>query len=68
MPLKTEIPLCDCSVAVLDLVTLTYDVVEREPGGRARVRRRHVPSLRQARAYACPGAPSDRCDRRGRRQ
>jgi hypothetical protein len=58
MPFATEILLCACAAdsrrfAVLDELTLTYDVVEREPDGRARVLHRHVASLREARACAC---------------
>ena len=60
MPLDTEILLCDCSAgfddtrrfARLDELTLTYDVVEREGDGEPRVLRRHVASLREARAKA----------------
>ncbi len=65
MPLQTEILLCDCKAgfddtrrfAVLDERTLTYDVVERQPGGRPQVLHRHVPSLRDARARGCALAP-----------
>jgi hypothetical protein len=67
MPLRTEIPLCDClsvdgrRFAILDELTLTYDVVERERNGRTRVLRRHVATLREARAYTCAA-----CARRAR--
>jgi len=69
MPLRTEIPLCVCleidvdghRFAVLDELKLTYDVVERQPGGRTRVLQKHVATLREARAYGC-----EKCGRRSR--
>lgn len=65
MPLDTEILLCDCSAgfddtrrfARLDELTLTYDIVERQGEGEPRVLRRHVASLRAARAHACAPRP-----------
>ena len=65
MPLDTEILLCDCTAgfddtrrfARLDELTLTYDVVERAGDGDPRVLRRHVASLREARAHACASRP-----------
>ncbi len=77
MPLETEILLCDCLAgfddtrhfAVLDERTLTYDVVERRPGGRAHVLRKHVPSLREARTHACSGrSHAGACPRRPERR
>lgn len=67
MPIDTEILLCDCSAgfddtrrfARLDELTLTYDVVEREGDGEPRVLRRHVASLREARARACATRTDD---------
>jgi hypothetical protein len=38
--------------AVLDELTLTYRVVVRAPDGSSRALRRHVASLREARAWA----------------
>ena len=66
MPLESEILLCDCTagfdetrrVAVLDELTLTYAVVERQPGGRSRVLRRHIATLREARVHACASPPA----------
>lgn len=66
MPIDTEILLCDCSAgfddtrrfAQLDELTLTYDVVERQGEGKPRVLRRHVASLRDARAHACATRPN----------
>lgn len=63
MPLEPEILLCDCLAgfddtcrfAVLDELTLTYSVVERQGGERSRVLRRHAASLREARYVACAG-------------
>ena len=65
MPLETEILLCDCLAgfddtrrfAVLDERTLTYEVVERRPGGPSHQLHRHVPSLREARARVCAVGP-----------
>lgn len=65
MPIDTDILLCDCSAgyddtrrfARLDELTLTYDVVERRGDGEPRVLRRHVASLREARAQACATGP-----------
>ncbi len=72
MPFETEILLCDCMAgiddtrrfAILDECTLTYAIVQREAGGGARVLRRHVPSLREARARACVTGPAGdrRCE------
>jgi hypothetical protein len=54
--------------AVLDELTLTYSVLVRAPDGASRPLRRHVASLRDARAWAggyrdgqvaAPGRPSD---------
>jgi hypothetical protein len=54
--------------AVLDELTLTYSVLVRTPDGASRALRRHVASLRDARAWAggyrdrqleAPGRPSD---------
>ena len=67
MPIDTEILLCDGSAgfddtrrfARLDELTLTYDVVEREGDGEPRVLRRHVASLREARARACATRTDD---------
>ena len=69
MPMKTEVPLCDClgvdvdgrRFAVLDELTLTYNVVERKPGEPTRVLQKHVATLREARAYGC-----DECGPRSR--
>jgi hypothetical protein len=38
--------------AVLDELTLTYRVIERVSDGPPRALRRHIPSLRDARAWA----------------
>jgi hypothetical protein len=38
--------------AVLDELTLTHSVIVRAPGGSSRALRRHVASLRDARAWA----------------
>lgn len=72
MPLDPEILLCDCMAgfdntrrfAVLNESTLTYDIVQRAPGGRSQVLRRHVASLREARARACVTEPGGarRCE------
>jgi transcription elongation GreA/GreB family factor len=67
MPIDTEILLCDCSAgfdttrrfARLDELTLTYDVVQRQGDGEPRVLRRHVASLREARAQACATRTDD---------
>lgn len=55
-----DVPLCSYDTAdgrrrlsaVLDELTLTYSIVERAPDGRSRTVRRHVPSMREARAWA----------------
>jgi hypothetical protein len=54
MQIRGHIPLCDEHrlFAVLDELTLTYAVVERGPGGETRTVRRHLSSLREARAWA----------------
>lgn len=65
MPLEPEILLCDCLAgfddtrrfAVLDELTLTYDVVERRMGGPSHRLHVHVPSLREARARVCAIGP-----------
>ncbi len=67
MPLENEILLCDCAAgfddtrrfAVLDELTLTYAVVERQSQGEARVLHTRLASLREARAHAC--VDGDRC-------
>jgi hypothetical protein len=76
MPIPNEVFLCEyedannpCQMwAVLDELTLTYSVVVRAPNGSSRALRRHVASLREARAWAggyrdrqsaAPGRPSD---------
>jgi hypothetical protein len=38
--------------AVVDELTLTYDIVEIDPRGRARRLREYIPTLREARAWA----------------
>jgi hypothetical protein len=61
MPLPSNVPLCDYKIgddrhelsAALDELTLTYCIVDRGPGERTRRLRRHVPSLREARRWAC---------------
>jgi transcription elongation GreA/GreB family factor len=65
MPVDSEILICDCTAgfddtrrfAVLDELTLTYDIVERTAGGEPRLVHRHLASLRQARAHACATSP-----------
>jgi hypothetical protein len=65
MPATTDILLAECDapdgrqrlVAELDEVTLTYTIVARSPRGRTRALRRHVRSLRDARAWAIAYRP-----------
>lgn len=60
MPLPIDVLLCEYETsdsrrqlrAVLDELTLTYTIVDRDRGGRKRMLRRHVSSLREARAWA----------------
>jgi hypothetical protein len=69
MQIQGNIFLCDYRVgrdhhrlyAALDELTLTYDIVQHELGGRPRPLRRHVRSLRDARQWACAY-----CSRRAR--
>jgi hypothetical protein len=69
MPSTTDIVLAECDapdgrqllVAELDELTLTYTIVARSSRGRTRALRRHVPSLRDARAWASAYRPSPTC-------
>jgi hypothetical protein len=61
MPLPTDILLAEYEaadgrrslIAELDELTLTYTVVVRSPCGQTRTLRRYVPTLRDARKWAC---------------
>ena len=65
MPLPTDILLTECDapdgrqrlIAELDELTLTYTIVARGECGKTRALRRHVPTLRDARAWATAYRP-----------
>jgi hypothetical protein len=52
--------------AILDELTLTYDVVSRASDGRERALRRHIASLREARRWALAFADAEHVRERGR--
>ena len=64
MPIANEIFICDRTggsgnyrlYAVLDELTLTYRVIQRAPDGDTHSMRQHIPSLREARRWACDQA------------
>ena len=65
MPLPTDILLAECEapdgrqrlIAELDELTLTYTIVAQSACGETRRLRRHVPTLRAARAWATAYRP-----------
>jgi hypothetical protein len=69
MPLPTDILLAEYDaadgrrslIAELDELTLTYTVVARSTCGHTRPLRRYVPTLREAREWACRHEASASC-------